>query len=842
MIRAAVLLNLRHLRRQRLRTALAVLAIAAGVSLVMAVLVVSQSISASAAAYSRTLAGPTPLRVEGADSQGGVTNATVAKIRATPGVAAAVPVVVAVTTVDTTSHGPLLVAAIGVDCSVEVLVGNFGCSSSAVGAASTESPPLVSPSLLAQVGPRAVVHTDLNLIPLADAPTLPQLNGFNQGRVLVFPLPEAQQIFDRPGQVDDVYVKPGRGVAVSELAARLRAAIGPQNPVISANSPPSAEALASGFLPLLSTLGLAALAMGGILVANILNLSLAERRRELAVAAALGAERRSVIAGILLEAAVLGLAGGALGALFGAVLAHPLVASVSETAVHFAGVAISPTLRPATVVLTMAVAVAIACLGALGPARRATAVDLAAELSERREPTRERRSLGLRALVLTGVGLFGLGLTWVGQLHGSLSVWQPVVGEAGLLVAAVALIAAAGSWTPLVLRSLGALLDRRSGVVAVGLTGLANESGRVAGMAVAVATAVALGAGLGGMVPSLHAALVDSFGHISGERVYVSTVPITNGAWTDSKLNPAELATLGRIPGVARVGSDYYVNTNGSAGYLALSAVSIPPGSQPFSRYAGGVPSRVLASGQAMVGASLARTQHLVTGSVLSLPSPSGMVPLRVGGIWADANDNGLDVMVSQATMLAHWGPLPPGEVFLTPRPGVSPQTLAARVRAAHLGPDVNVQAPAGYLNQFTADVNQQIQPFWVIQRALLALALLATLSTLLLVGVQRRRELGLLGALGLGPGGLARMTLVEAGGIGLVASVLGVGAGVGILVAFRDSAGYLFGLEPPLLLGGLVLPAIVYCLIAVAAVLIGAGLPAWRTSQLQITEALRYE
>jgi putative ABC transport system permease protein len=134
------------------------------------------------------------------------------------------------------------------------------------------------------------------------------------------------------------------------------------------------------------------------------------------------------------------------------------------------------------------------------------------------------------------------------------------------------------------------------------------------------------------------------------------------------------------------------------------------------------------------------------------------------------------------------------------------------------------------------------VSPLWVIQRALMVLALLATLSTLLLIGVQRRRELGILGALGLGPDGLARMTLAEAGAAGLVAAILGVGVGLGIAVAVRECAGYLFGLEPALVFSGMLVPALGYSLVCLVAVVIGAGVPAWRTSQLQITDALRYE
>jgi putative ABC transport system permease protein len=842
MIRAAALLNLRHLRRQPLRTGLAVVAIAAGVSLLTAVLIVSESLTGSVAHFYAGLSKLAALRVEGADSQGGITEATLAKVRATPGVAAAAPVVVAVTTIDRPGAAPVLVAGIGIDCSVQALIGNFGCSSSAVSGAGISSPPYISPSLAHQVGPTAVVHTDLSLIPLRTAPTLGSLEGFNQGRALVFALPEAQAIFARPGQFDDILIKAAPGVATSALQRRLQAAIGPQNPVVSASAPPAEVAgAAAGAVALLAPIALVALVMGAILVASILRLSLAERRRELAVASALGASRAKVVGGILAEALVIGLAGGVAGAALGAIVAHPLVGTISTLTAHQLGVALTTIVKPAALLAAVVVAVATGVLAALGPARRATSFDLAAELSERREPLAVRRSLYGRAAAATGLGVLGLVLTWVSQLGGALRTWQPNLGVLGILLTGAGLLIAAGTWTPIVLRAISRIVSDRSGAAVVAVRGLASEPGRTTGMAVAVALAVGLGTGLSGMVPTLRLALSSTFGAIDAGRVHVSSVAVNNGSETESKLSPPQLARLARIPGVASVAGDYYLTLPGRTN-VELSSYPLLTDVVPFKIYSGGPSQEVLASGEVMVGAGLARVEQLRPGSYIELPSPSGMIHLRVGGVWEDAGETGFDIVVSKPVLYQYWGTVPATGVYLTAAPGVSVAELVDRVQAAHLGPDVRVLAPGAYINEFTTEVGEYVSPLWVIQRALMVLALLATLSTLLLIGVQRRRELGILGALGLGPDGLARMTLAEAGAAGLVAAILGVGVGLGIAVAVRECAGYLFGLEPALVFSGMLVPALGYSLVCLVAVVIGAGVPAWRTSQLQITDALRYE
>src|SRR5579884_3077274 len=93
------ILNLRQLRQHPLRTVLAVVAVLAGTSLGLSVLIVSQSLSASVVRYSRAVAGPAPLRVIGADTSGGLEQSVVGRVEATPGVAFAVPMVQAVSVV-----------------------------------------------------------------------------------------------------------------------------------------------------------------------------------------------------------------------------------------------------------------------------------------------------------------------------------------------------------------------------------------------------------------------------------------------------------------------------------------------------------------------------------------------------------------------------------------------------------------------------------------------------------------------------------------------------------------------------------------------------------------------
>ena len=119
-------------------------------------------------------------------------------------------------------------------------------------------------------------------------------------------------------------------------------------------------------------------------------------------------------------------------------------------------------------------------------------------------------------------------------------------------------------------------------------------------------------------------------------------------------------------------------------------------------------------------------------------------------------------------------------------------------------------------------------------------MAFIAVVSTLLLVGVQRRRELGLLAAVGMEPAELSGMVLVEGLTVGFVGSVLSSVAAVGMYTAFNLTTPLVIGFKNPWRLEPTSL--VVWVPVALATVLAAAALPAWRTSRVQVVEALQYE
>ena len=316
------------------------------------------------------------------------------------------------------------------------------------------------------------------------------------------------------------------------------------------------------------------------------------------------------------------------------------------------------------------------------------------------------------------------------------------------------------------------------------------------------------------------------------------TVSPDNGINLDAKPSPALLARIANVPGVRDVKTDYAVLTGHTdADLIGVSAVQDRSFDLTFVRGSGAAFDR----GQVLVGVALARSEGLTVGSPLRLDTPSGFRTVTVGGVWLNGNFNGRVVDMPVALFRRLYGDVePPDTIRVTPAPGIGLDTLKARLVAARLDPDLVVQTPAQVVQRASNDVGHQLDTFNALQRGLLVVAFIAVLSTLLLVGVQRRREVGLLAAIGMEPGQLGRMVLVEALGVGLLASVTAIAGGVLMNLAFNYNIPLIVGYKDPLRFAFWSL--LLWIPVTIALVLAAAALPAWRTSRLEVLEAVQYE
>jgi putative ABC transport system permease protein len=682
------------------------------------------------------------------------------------------------------------------------------------------------------------LRTNAGRLPLAGTAARSELDGVNGAAVVVFALADAQDLFTRNGGVDAVYVRATGGTDLDALSRRLEAAAGAQHTVLGATEPPpEIRAVVAQFLAMFSIVALVALGTAVVLVHNTQRLALEERRRQLALVAALGGTGRAVMAGAVGEAALLGLAGGLLGALGGTFVARPIVAALSELTQQTAGLSLAVHVSARTAVVGAAMGLATGALAAVVSATRALRQDVVAELSGReRRAERSPRTRWRRVAASGTVASVGLAGCW----RGSLRPWQTVLAPAGLLLLTAGVLVLAAAVVPLASRAAMVVARSWPAPLRLATANLANEPLRTATTAAAVAAAV----GVAFTTASINRALHQSTSDLIGRRlggVHVSSVDPVFGVSLDAKASPAVVDALARLPGVARIerGASVTITLPG-AEVVRLTGwddlwfdAPLVDGTDDRGRFE---------AGEVLVGSTLARHRGLRAGDAMRLPTRTGFVEARVQGVWQDGNAGGWSVTMSYGLLERLYGPQAAAGINLVPDPGTSADELAGRVRAAAplIDPDLTVYSGRELAEAIGDSVTAQLAPFWVMQRWLMLTAFVAVLSTMLLVATQRQRDFGLLGAVGMGPSDLAKMVFCEGVLLGVAGIAGGLFIGACTMFAVQLVLPLVSGIRPPYLLELGELATAGPTALAVSA--LAAALPAWRASRVDITRGLQHE
>jgi len=834
-LRAIRLLNLRGLRERPARTSLAVVAVGAGVALVVGVQIASHSVDRSLESFTSTIGGPATLRVEGAVDHGGLDASVLPQVAAAEGVGTAIPLVLTITQAVDGTGEVILIPVIGVDCAIEGVLGDLGCTEDLL--SSLGDAPLISKVLRDRLGPDGAIRTDLGSTPIALAAVVDQVEAINGGLVAVYELGAAQRQFARPDGLDAILVVPTPGSDPTELRAAVEAAAGSHNKVVDASSPVGGSMVAGVILPMLFLISLVGLLIGAQLVRNTIELSLEERRRELATASALGAPPRGLLVGVLAEAAVIGGLGGVVGLGLGTLVATAFVDSLSTQVERATGLHIDVAVPQVALAIGVIVGVVV-CVGAsVLPAWRAGRRELAAELSERgryelpTETSPGHLTLTAAAFVLT------VAVAFIARRDGALDDWQSPALLVSLVVSILLSFRLPAQLSGRLLQRLRGRGSFGTGPTRVALDNLLSTPRRTASVAAAVGAPVVMAVMIGSIVPGIAAGAHGLVDDASSGRVFVSTMGTNNVAGIDAKTPPDLERRIAELPGVADIEHWYYAMVDHPR--LASAELDGVDGEVPtYHVYRGADGPSVLAAGQVMIGPQLARDEDLDVGSELTIPGRYGDVTFTVGGIWSAPNGLGRGITATATMMRTVTGPRPPERLQVVPVDGVSATELAARIRDADLDPRLIVMDPDELADDYSDEFTSLASPFWAMQRGILAVALIATASTLLLAAIQRRRELAILAALGMAPADLARSTLIETLLLGLAATLtaaLGAQAG---LACFTWSSELTTSLVIPYQprLGGYIVAALMATFVA----LIGAALPAWRANRADPILALR--
>ncbi|MEA2027234.1 MAG: ABC transporter permease, partial [Chloroflexota bacterium] len=178
-------------------------------------------------------------------------------------------------------------------------------------------------------------------------------------------IPLAESLFEHDGSPSTIYVRSDVDY-IEDVRAVLGRTANPEDASEVEVTRPSdvieaRAAAATAFTELFLGLGAVALIVGGVGIANVMLMSVLERRSEIGLRRALGATRRHIAMQFVSEALALALVGGVLGVLLGAGLAVAYALSQAW----------APIIPAVAVVGGIAAAVAIGALAGFYPAMRA---------------------------------------------------------------------------------------------------------------------------------------------------------------------------------------------------------------------------------------------------------------------------------------------------------------------------------------------------------------------------------------------------------------------------------------------------------------------------------------
>ncbi|MFZ0713244.1 FtsX-like permease family protein [Mycobacterium sp.] len=833
------LINLRAIRRHTLRALLAALSLGGGVAIVVAVMIETSSVRTAIDDVGYRIAGPAPLRIVGAATQGGIGPAVIGAARAVSGVTVLAPVIRAATQVRDGGRDTVVLA-LGIDCAARWMIDPKVC------AAGQKEPQVLatSTSFGRSLGTHPMLATDTGQLPISGLAQIPQLDNVNNGRVIVLPLSAAKTQFARGDRVDTVYVTLADHVNAPAIQARIAGAldvIGPGYRVLTRNDPAAGFNVNVILFPLLAIFALIAIGVGVILIAQLTRLSIQERRREVAIAAALGASPVITFAGFLAEAGLLGASGSVIGVLLGIAIAHPVVASASELTQQFVGVNVPVVVEANIVVAALVIGVLLAVLAALLPSLSASKTPIATELSGRavHEDNQSAR-VWLKVVTLLAIGVAGVIAVWWATWSGGLAPWQAGIANGGVVVAIVGLLLAAAYMGPEVLDLIRLRPERiRRAALAIAFTGLRADQSRTIAIGGAVAVPVAVATLLSGFLIAIdHGVDTVAKAQATG-RLVLTTTRFTDWGSTDAKFSPDSMSKLAALPGVGAIERMAEVEITLANGELAYVRAEDRP-TFSYRALAGPSPRRSVEANRLVVGGILARETGVRVGDTILLGSGPSARRVVVGTIVATPEVGGRRIQMSYPLAEQIFGPQPAGLVFVKPAAGVSPQQLTAEIRARHFNQPLTQVDANGYRSAVVSGESRFLAPLNTLKYGLLAIAFISVSSTLLLLGIRRRREIALIQALGATPATVFAVTTIEAVIASATGAVLGGLVSIAIIGAVARAAIVDVGAVVPLIFPAS--EATGYAVLAILAAVLAAVGPAWQTTQAALAAQLRDE
>jgi putative ABC transport system permease protein len=594
--------------------------------------------------------------------------------------------------------------------------------------------------------------------------------------------------------------------------------------------------------------GVGALVVGLFLVYNALSVTVAERRHDIGILRSLGATRGQVAGLFAVEAVLLGLAGAALGVPLGFGLAQlarsPIQQVLSEILLPIEAGPLSVSLKD--ILIAVAAGIATAQAAAIIPAIRAAYQEPADAV--RRVPL--VHGWRLRALQVAGSGLLILS----GVLFIALRDWIPddlggprTGSFGGLAPLFFGILLATPLPAELAARLLSPLAPSLFGIEGrLAADNLARSPGRTGLVIAALAACTALMFETAGLTDSTEHAILSWIDQSIAADLFVScNSPIA--ASGNSQPMPERLGRdIAALPEVEAVLPVRFQLVN----YRATKIYLIALDAQRFhdmGKSRPGIIGRDLfpelcRPGTAIVSDNFAMIHKVQVGDTVTINGKHGPLEFRIAGTVQDYTWNRGSLYLDRALYVREFDDTLVDSFDIYLKPGADAEAVRKDIARRWGAQEALVVLTRAELRQTIADVVHRLYALAYAQQIVVALvAGLGVVTALLISVLQRRRELGLLRAVGASQLQILFTVLAEAVLMGLVGAVIGLLVGVplewyAVRVILLEETGFSFAVRVPWRAAGVV------TLLALAtAILAGLG-PAVHAMRQRIAEAIAYE
>jgi putative ABC transport system permease protein len=662
------------------------------------------------------------------------------------------------------------------------------------------------------------------------------------GNLAIMDIYAAQSVFGRGRKFDRIDIALQEGVSLDAGRAKLQHTLGPGLDVGLPSSRGEQFEATSHIYSLASNItSVFALFIGMFIIYNTFAIAVTQRRSEIGILRALGATRSQIRTLFLTESLIAGLAGTLAGVAFGIALARAMAGYIGTLLADVYGMAQQAErleIDPWLIGIAVAMGLITSLIAAVIPARSAAGVDPVKALqkgryqsmSEGENRTRRRWALACAAASIATLALNRYSIMFY-------------AGFLLAVLAAVLLSPALAHWMARMMRPAFAWIRPVEGALAA--DSLIQAPRRTSGTVSALMLSLALVVSLSGITRASYDSISEWMRIALNPDLFVSTAEtVTSRSFVFRAALGPKLRAIDGVDDAQLVRSVRVLVKKTPIMLVAVDIASLARHAKlPAVEGDTEEMYRTAAEGKGVIASeNFARLHGAKLGETLEIPAPTGVLRLPIAGIVRDFSDQQGSLLLQRDVFIRYWNDDSVNVFRIYLKPGAD----SAQVRQQILDRFGTEQRLFVLTNQdlrrYIIRVTDQWFGLTYIQIAVAVLvAILGIVNALTVSITDRRRELGVLQAVG-GLRGQVRHTIwLEAIGVGIIGLALGMALGAAQLyytveIARRDLSGIEIAYVYPVRMALALVPIIL------AAAFLAAIGPAEAAVRAPLVEALEYE